>query len=63
MPWLLLLLALAAFGLAWYSTSMLLMAASLVAALGLVLAGTLALRARQVAGRREAPPRDDAGGA
>mgnify|MGYP006196637523 CR=1 FL=1 len=50
MPWLFLLLALAALGLAWYTASVLLMVACLVVALGLLLAFALALHARRATG-------------
>lgn len=50
MPWLLYLLALAALGLAWYTASVLLMVVCLLVALGLGVAGTLALHVRRAAG-------------
>lgn len=54
MPWILLLLALAALGLAWATASVLLMAACLLAALGLLLGFAMTLHVRRSHARREA---------
>ena len=55
MAWLYLLLALAAFAAALTTSSMLLMVACLLAALGLLLAWALGLYARRAGARRGAP--------
>lgn len=59
MPWILLLLALAAFAAALLTPSIALMVASLLAALGLLLAWALTLYAQRVGARRVGARRGD----
>lgn len=62
MPWIFLLLAVAALAAAWLTSSIALMVACLLVALGLVLASAIAFYARRADARRRdmpAPRRDD----
>lgn len=59
MPWIFLLLALAAFAAALFTPSMVVMVAGLLAALGLLLAWAAALYAQGIGARRVGPRRGD----
>lgn len=61
MPWVYLLLAIAAFAVALFTASMALMVACLLAALGLLLAWAVTLYAQRVGARRDDLPPPGAG--